>query len=120
MKLVNVVMMISFMAVGPLLYAQKGSAPAKGPAYSEPSKEVRAQMAQMHEKMATCLRSDKLMSQCQDEMMSNCPMGGGGMMMHRRGMHGRNMMGAGGGGCWWNGNNPSTGTSGDQKAPASK
>ena len=37
-----------------------------------PSKEMRAQMAAMHELMAACLRSDKSMSECRTEMMARC------------------------------------------------
>lgn len=58
------------------------------------SKEDRQKMAEMHTKMATCLQSDKPMSDCQGEMMKackgmmgkeGCPMMGhmkGGMMNH--------------------------------------
>lgn len=53
-----------------------------------PSKAQREQMAQLHEKMAACLRSDKDFAVCRDEMHSSCrdmmgeqacPMMGGGM-----------------------------------------
>lgn len=36
------------------------------------SKEDRQKMAEMHTKMATCLESDKAMSDCQREMMKSC------------------------------------------------
>jgi hypothetical protein len=35
------------------------------------SKETRNHMAEMHEKMALCLRSDRPMSECRDEMMGS-------------------------------------------------
>lgn len=38
----------------------------------ELSKEQREQMAQMHTKMADCLRSDKTFSACHDEMYESC------------------------------------------------
>jgi len=38
----------------------------------EISKEQREQMAQMHTKMADCLRSDKTFSACHDEMYEAC------------------------------------------------
>lgn len=36
------------------------------------TKEQRDSMAGMHEKMATCLRSDKSMKDCHAEMRTNC------------------------------------------------
>ena len=54
------------------------------------SKEDRQKMAEMHTKMAACLKSDKPMSDCQKDMMSNCKemMGKGGcpMMGQMKGM----------------------------------
>jgi hypothetical protein len=41
---------------------------------NEPSKEMRAQMAQLHEQMAACLKSDKSFADCHQDMMANCPM----------------------------------------------
>ncbi len=38
----------------------------------EPSKEDRAKIADMHEKMADCLRSDKSMKDCRSEMQASC------------------------------------------------
>ncbi len=43
--------------------------PAAPPA---PSKEMREQMAAVHEKLAACLRSDKAFASCRDEMRKNC------------------------------------------------
>jgi hypothetical protein len=45
-------------------------APAAPPA--EPSKEMRAKMAALHEKMAACLRSDKPIADCRAEAMQYC------------------------------------------------
>ena len=39
---------------------------------SEVTVEQRKQMAQVHEKMATCLRSNKPLNQCRSEMRSSC------------------------------------------------
>lgn len=38
------------------------------------SPETRKQMADMHQKMADCLKSDRSISECRDNMMANCPM----------------------------------------------
>jgi hypothetical protein len=46
----------------------------------EPSKEMRAKMATIHEQMAACLRSDKSFSDCRSEMMKGCQ-----QMMGKRG-----------------------------------
>ena len=39
---------------------------------SAASKETREQMAALHEKMAACLRSDKPIAECRNEMMKSC------------------------------------------------
>ena len=54
----------------------------------EPSKEMRAKMATLHEQMAACLRSDKPFSDCRHEMMKGC--------QQLMGEHGCPMMGMGG------------------------
>ena len=55
---------------------------------SEMTTEQRKKMGDAHEKMAACLRSDRPMADCHDEMMKSCeeamgtdscPMMGGGM-----------------------------------------
>jgi hypothetical protein len=60
---------------------------------SAPSKEVREQMAALHEKMAACLRSDKAFAACRDEMQKSCweMMGEQGCPMMGMGMHDRMM-----------------------------
>jgi len=62
--------------------------PAAPPA---PSKEMREQMAAMHERMAACLRSDKAIAACRDEMQNNCreKMGEQVCPMMGKGMHDR-------------------------------
>ena len=73
---------------------------AQGVVAKEPSPEMRKQMADMHQMMADCLKSDKPMGECKQEMMKNCPMMKdgkacpmmgemedmmGGKMMHKKG-----------------------------------
>lgn len=61
-----------------------------------PSKAQREQMALLHEKMAACLRSDKDLAACHDEMRGNCRtmMGEQGCPMMGGGMHEQMMKGA--------------------------
>jgi hypothetical protein len=78
-------------------------AASPAPANPTPSKEQREKMAQAHEKMATCLRSERPLAECHQEMMQAChdTMGGQGcgMMMGPGGMRGHGMMrGPGGAG----------------------
>ena len=49
-----------------------GFAMAADTATAEPSKELRAKMAAAHEQMAACLRTDRAMSDCREEMMKEC------------------------------------------------
>ena len=59
------------------------------PATAEPSKETREKMAVMHEKMAACLRSDKPIADCRNEMRAYCQQTPGGCPMGPGwGMHG--------------------------------
>jgi hypothetical protein len=62
----------------------------------EMTAEQRTKMADAHEKMAICLRSDKAMSDCHKEMMKacnesmgneGCPMMSGKGMQHDKMMH---------------------------------
>lgn len=48
------------------------AADAPPPAHAAPSKEMREKMATMHEQMAACLRSDKAVATCHEEMMKAC------------------------------------------------
>lgn len=52
-----------------------GGATAGKTKQAEPTPEQRSQMAAMHDSMAKCLRTNKSMTECHDEMMKNCPMG---------------------------------------------
>ena len=72
----------------------KSSTAAKTERIQELSKDTRQKMADMHQRAADCLKSDKSFAECQKEMMANCPMMKNGhcpMMEHGRGMH-RGMM----------------------------
>ena len=53
-----------------------------------PSKEMREQMAVAHERMASCLRSDRTFTECRQQMQQNCSqmMGEQGCMMMGPGM----------------------------------
>lgn len=61
---------------------------------TEPSKEQRAKMAEMHAQAAECLKSDKSFEECHKQMMENCPMARDGScpMMGSRMMHHKGMM----------------------------
>ena len=62
----------------------------------EMTKEQRQKMADMHDKMAACLRSEKALSDCHKDMMQGCQetMGKDScpMMDHMGGMMGKGMM----------------------------
>lgn len=66
----------------------------------EMTTEQRQTMAATHEKMATCMRSDKPMDECKTEMMKSCEESMGkdgchkmmGKMHGMKGMHGMNGM----------------------------
>ena len=63
-----------------------------------PSKELRQRMAQAHEKMAVCLRSERDFSECRQEMMQACsgqPATMGCAAMMGQGMMMRNQMRSG-------------------------
>ena len=75
----------------PIALCLSSIALAQAPAPAAPSKEMREHMAQLHEKMAVCLRSDRSVGDCRAEMHQECmSMGAGacGMM----GPHGGGMM----------------------------
>lgn len=54
---------------------------------AEWTKEQRETMAKNHESMAACLRSDKSIADCHDEMMKNCKDSDTCPMKGRMGMH---------------------------------
>src|SRR5688572_31307964 len=60
---------LATMLIGGVVTAFAADEPATPPA---PSKQMREQMASMHEKMATCLRSDKPFADCRSEMQASC------------------------------------------------
>lgn len=80
------------------------SAPAFADDVKDPTPEKRTKMAERHEKMAACLRSDKPLSECQTEMRAqceqdgmspaDCPMGGKGPGRMKGGMRGGPRRGA--------------------------
>ncbi len=53
----------------------------------EPTKEQRVKMAEMHDKMAACLRSEQTMAACHEEMNAACEASGDScpMMGHHHG-----------------------------------
>jgi hypothetical protein len=55
-----------------------------------PSKDTREKMAVLHEQMAACLRSDKSIADCRDEMRKTCQttVGAQGCPMMGMGHHG--------------------------------
>lgn len=75
MKVKSLLVLLSLVFVSPVISqaapSEKGKA---GMTMEEPSKEARAKMIAMHEKMAVCLKSDRKMSDCHQQMMSSCPM----------------------------------------------
>jgi hypothetical protein len=83
-----------------LLFASSAFAaePKKSPP-AEPTPEARQHMADVHQKMADCLRSERPLAECRTEMMSSCQemMGEGGcpMMGHGAGGMGPGMKGGG-------------------------
>jgi bisphosphoglycerate-independent phosphoglycerate mutase (AlkP superfamily) len=66
------------------------------------TKEQREEMASAHEKMATCLRSDKALDECKQEMMDACKDKAGscsmmshhGNMKHKKGSMSHEMNGS--------------------------
>jgi hypothetical protein len=54
---------------------------------TEWTKDQREAMAKNHETMAACLRSDKSVTECHDEMMKSCQASDSCPMKGRMGMH---------------------------------
>jgi len=82
---------VSAALTGALLIAGAAVAWATDPPPSTmaPTREMRAQMATVHDQMATCLRSEKPVSDCHAEMMKSCQAispAGKGCQMGRDGM----------------------------------
>jgi hypothetical protein len=55
-----------------LVAALGGPALAQGKGTPQMTAEQRTKMAEAHEKMAACLRSDRPLSECHEEMMKSC------------------------------------------------
>jgi len=61
----------AYLACGAVLLCSAGSVLATEPAHDTrppPTKEMREKMAEAHEKIAACLRSDRPIDECHDEM----------------------------------------------------
>lgn len=74
-------------------------AKAKSPAnqtQAEPSPEMKKNMADMYQKMADCLKTEKSMHECHKEVMKDCPMakenGSCPLMEGMKGMEGMKSM----------------------------
>lgn len=66
---------VSGALTGTILLAAATMALAAEPPGSQPaapSKEMRDLMAAVHQRMAACLRSDKPIAECREEMQRNC------------------------------------------------
>ena len=92
-------LLVALLAIASSSAVIAADAPSAGP-QGAPSKEMRAKMATVHERMAACLRSDKpindcraqMMKSCQEMMGDQCPMMGMmGMGQAGMGMHGGQM-----------------------------
>ncbi|HEX9472646.1 MAG TPA: hypothetical protein VF931_00555 [Steroidobacteraceae bacterium] len=67
-----------------------GASLAAEPAHMDraaPSKEMRAKMAGAHEQLAACLRSDRPIAECHEEMMKQHELMGHEMMRHGHDEH---------------------------------
>ncbi|MHB8420154.1 MAG: hypothetical protein ACYDCL_18930, partial [Myxococcales bacterium] len=58
--------------LGGMALAAEGTAPTTSTSKTTLTPEQRGQLADMHEKMAACLRSDRSLPDCHDEMMKSC------------------------------------------------
>lgn len=66
-----VIMTMLFFTFSELSFAQQSTDKSKR---VEVSKDARQKMAEMHQQMADCLKSDKSFAECHKGMMANCPM----------------------------------------------
>jgi hypothetical protein len=88
MKRIGLLLGMVAMLGSSALAEDKGTTPTKGP---QMTAEQRSKMADLHEKMAACLRSNRPISDCHNEMMKGCQetMGASGCpMMGGMGHHG--------------------------------
>jgi len=75
MKKIFVVMVISLLVAVGSFAADSGKSMEVNSGFS---KEQREKMAVAHEKMANCLRSEKVFAECREEMMQSCQKDMGG------------------------------------------
>jgi hypothetical protein len=99
MKRIGLLLGMVAMLGGSALAQDKGTTPTKAPQTKAPqmTPEQRGKMADLHEKMAACLRSNRPISECHNDMMKGCQetMGAGGCpMMGGMGPHGPHHGGA--------------------------
>lgn len=91
MKRVFVFVGLATLLFSGALRADDGKGMGKHKGKMEMTSEQRNKMADMHEKMAACLRSTKPMGECHEEMKNSCKdMGEACPMMGK--MHGHHMM----------------------------
>lgn len=91
MKILKIAVVTAGMAINFSAWSSEGT---RTPSSTEhhmnmDTPEMRQKMARMHELMASCLKSNRSMNECHQEMMQNCPM----MKEGKCEMHG--MMGMG-------------------------
>ncbi len=91
MKVWILVIAFVFSASGTIASAGEGKGKARGHGakQEEPSPEQRAKMAEHHEKMAACLKSEKTVKECHEEMHKACESAGGDCGMHGKGGKGK-------------------------------
>ncbi len=93
-RLIVWLVLLALASAGPTWAADPKKAPPP-----EPSAEQRQKMAEVHEKMAECLRSSRPLAECRSEMATACQgmLGAGAcpMMGRGRGGLGPGMMGSG-------------------------
>lgn len=68
---------IAALVVSTNVFAVDATKEAEKAAVKAPTKEQRLKMAEMHEKMAACLKSDRTIKECRSEMMKSCEESGG-------------------------------------------
>ncbi len=86
----KIVMLLCVVGLSSGLALAEEQGKGQAPHHKPPTKEQREKMAQLHEKMAACLRTDKPVHECHEEMMKACQeqMGQDGCpMMNGKGMH---------------------------------
>lgn len=89
-EFIMVGMVLTALMAGGAFAADKKTTKSNKKSTTQVTPEQRQEMATMHEKMATCLRSDKPIEECRSEMRKNCQqaMGKDGCPGMGRGMGG--------------------------------